>query len=216
MKDTRTKLLKTAARLFARKGYNGVSVRQIIQAAGTNISAINYHFGDKQGLYLHTIQYLLDQNRVELLKNVSLPTPEQIQTMSNAQLLQAVHNFCDYLLDMKFDHKHLLLDRITSYAELESSDKMMTILLSYATPLSDMLGKIFSKLTGLKEKTPQIILLIHTIFWQLNISECDQFVVMHILGRKELDTKLRNKIKDFVWNNILNTIKLYERGIQKA
>ena len=216
MKDTRTKLLQTAARLFARKGYNGVSVRQIVKAAGVNISAIHYHFGDKQGLYLHTIQYLLNKNRTELLKNVPLPQDEEINTMSRAQLLEALHRFADRLLDMKFDHKHLQLERITTYAELESSDKMLTILLSYATPLSDMLGKIISKLTGLKEKTPQIILLIHTLFWQLNISECDQFVIAHILGKKELDTALRGKIKDFIWNNILNTIQVYEKGIQKA
>jgi len=216
MKDTRTKLLQTAARLFSRKGYNGVSVRQIIKAAGVNISAINYHFGDKQGLYLQTIQYLLDKNRSELLKNVSLPEAAQIKQMSDEQLLDVLHRFSDYLLDMKFARKHLLLDRITSYAELESSDKMLTILLSYTTPLSDMIGKIIAKLTGWKEKTPQMILLIHAIFWQLNISECDQFVVLHVLGRKELDDNLRTKIKNFIWNNILHTINLYKKGIQKA
>lgn len=216
MQDTRTKLLKTAARLFSRKGYNGVSVRQIIKAAGVNISAINYHFGDKQTLYLATVQYLLDKNRDELFRFVSSPENLQTEKMTRAQLLQHLRKVVEHILDMKFAHKHIELERITTYAELESSGEMLKILLSYATPISDMMGKLISKLTGLKEKTPQMILLIHTIFWQLNISECDQFVVMHVLGRKELDEKLRSKIKDFIWNNILNTIKLYERGIQKA
>ena len=45
MKDTRTKLLKTSARIFARKGYSGTSVRDIVNVAHVNVSAIAYHFG---------------------------------------------------------------------------------------------------------------------------------------------------------------------------
>ena len=44
MKDSRTKLIKTAARLFAQKGFSGTSVRQISSAAQTNVAAVNYPF----------------------------------------------------------------------------------------------------------------------------------------------------------------------------
>jgi len=47
---TRARLVRTAGRLFARKGIDAVPVREITDAAGVNTAAIHYHFGSKQGL----------------------------------------------------------------------------------------------------------------------------------------------------------------------
>jgi len=48
---TRTRLLETAVRLFAEKGFEGTSVRAITAEAGCNLAAVNYHFGGKDQLY---------------------------------------------------------------------------------------------------------------------------------------------------------------------
>ena len=47
----RARLLNEAVRLFAEQGFARTSTRTIAQAAGVNISAISYYFGDKEGLY---------------------------------------------------------------------------------------------------------------------------------------------------------------------
>jgi AcrR family transcriptional regulator len=47
----RTRLVAEASRIFAEKGYAGASTREICLAAGLNVAAIHYHFGDKDGLY---------------------------------------------------------------------------------------------------------------------------------------------------------------------
>lgn len=52
--EARTRLLHAALRLFADKGFAKTSTRQIAQAAGVNIAAISYYFGDKTGLYKAT------------------------------------------------------------------------------------------------------------------------------------------------------------------
>lgn len=49
--DARQRLLEAALALFAEQGYSGTSTRAIAQSAGTNLAAIRYYFGDKQGLY---------------------------------------------------------------------------------------------------------------------------------------------------------------------
>lgn len=49
--DCRTILIEAATPLFAEKGFNGVSVREIAGIAGVNISMISYYFGSKEGLY---------------------------------------------------------------------------------------------------------------------------------------------------------------------
>ena len=49
--ESRERLLHTALRLFAEKGFEKTSTREIAAAAGANIGAISYYFGDKAGLY---------------------------------------------------------------------------------------------------------------------------------------------------------------------
>jgi AcrR family transcriptional regulator len=50
-KKTRAKLIEAAGQLFAEKGFNGVTVRDIAQKADTHLSALNYHFRTKEALY---------------------------------------------------------------------------------------------------------------------------------------------------------------------
>jgi AcrR family transcriptional regulator len=49
--DARSRLILSALRLFAEKGFEAATTREICEAAGANISAIRYYFGDKAGLY---------------------------------------------------------------------------------------------------------------------------------------------------------------------
>ncbi|WP_426192887.1 CerR family C-terminal domain-containing protein [Massilia sp. DWR3-1-1] len=54
--QSRQRLLITAMRLFAAQGFATTSTREIALAAGTNIAAISYYFGDKAGLYRATFR----------------------------------------------------------------------------------------------------------------------------------------------------------------
>jgi AcrR family transcriptional regulator len=47
---TRDRILRTAERLFAERGFNGVSVRELAAAAQVNVASIGYHFDSKEGL----------------------------------------------------------------------------------------------------------------------------------------------------------------------
>jgi AcrR family transcriptional regulator len=52
---TKTRLLEAAGEEFAEKGFEGATVRAICDRAGTNLAAVNYHFGDKEQLYEQTV-----------------------------------------------------------------------------------------------------------------------------------------------------------------
>jgi AcrR family transcriptional regulator len=54
--DTRRRILETALDLFAAQGYEGASTRQIAEGAGVNLPAIQYYFGNKEGLYRAIIE----------------------------------------------------------------------------------------------------------------------------------------------------------------
>ncbi len=59
--DTRTALLESGRKLFLVHGFEGVSIRQITKAAGTNVAAINYHFNGKINLFREVLGQGLDQ-----------------------------------------------------------------------------------------------------------------------------------------------------------
>jgi TetR/AcrR family transcriptional regulator, regulator of cefoperazone and chloramphenicol sensitivity len=57
--DTRTRLLKAAAEVFADRGYENATIRQICTRAEANVALVNYHFGDKLELYTEVLRFSL-------------------------------------------------------------------------------------------------------------------------------------------------------------
>ncbi len=47
----RARLLRAGLRLFSQQGFAATTTRELAQAAGVNVAAISYYFGDKAGLY---------------------------------------------------------------------------------------------------------------------------------------------------------------------
>jgi len=55
--NTRQRLLEAAGEVFAEQGFRNATVRGIVRRADANLNAVNYYFGDKQGLYQAAIEY---------------------------------------------------------------------------------------------------------------------------------------------------------------
>lgn len=56
--DTRQRILDAAEEIFAERGQDGATVRDILKKAGVgNAAAVNYYFGDKDRLYHEAVKY---------------------------------------------------------------------------------------------------------------------------------------------------------------
>jgi AcrR family transcriptional regulator len=77
---TREKLLDVAGRIFADRGYRAATIREICVAAGANVAAVNYHFGDKLGLYTAVVQHSAHAAELEAVRHAldQLAPPEAI------------------------------------------------------------------------------------------------------------------------------------------
>ena len=91
---SRERILDEAEALFANGGYHAVSVREITKTAECNLAAVNYHFGNKQNLYLEVFRsrWLPRANRVHRnfrnsLKGNGNPSPDAVvQSLAQAFL----------------------------------------------------------------------------------------------------------------------------------
>jgi AcrR family transcriptional regulator len=77
---TREKLINAAGRIFADRGYRATTIREICDAAGENVAAVSYHFGDKLGLYTEVVHQSVHAAGIEAIKSAlnQHSSPEEI------------------------------------------------------------------------------------------------------------------------------------------
>lgn len=85
--ETRTRLRREAERLFARRGVYQATLREITEAAGQrNVSALNYHFGSRDGI----VQAILEHHGDPLDEARGRHLVEPVEEMPTADLVTAL------------------------------------------------------------------------------------------------------------------------------
>jgi AcrR family transcriptional regulator len=91
-RPTDDRLLDVAIDQFGRKGLEGASTRAIAAAAGTAMSAITYHYGGKEGLYVATARHIAAQIRgrfTAVMANAPHPTDLEPEAATEQVLVLA-------------------------------------------------------------------------------------------------------------------------------
>ena len=95
---TRERILNVTERLFARHGFNGVSMRELAAGAKVPLALVSYHFGPKKALYraVFARRYgRLTEQRLSRLGRVDL---DRADAGTIAEIIEA---FVDPILDLK-------------------------------------------------------------------------------------------------------------------
>jgi AcrR family transcriptional regulator len=83
MDDTKQRLINAAGEMFAEKGYEAASIRDICQRAEANLAAVNYHFGEKRQLYVAAVRH------AQCCRQEDVPFPEWPEDMPAVDRLRA-------------------------------------------------------------------------------------------------------------------------------
>src|SRR4051794_14189469 len=102
---TAIRLLDAAGEEFAEKGFDGATIRSICSRAGANLAAVNYHFGDKESLYLHAV---IEAHRCGMASDGETALD---RLPIEAQLRGFIHHFLSNVLSIESDgwHHRLML-----------------------------------------------------------------------------------------------------------
>ncbi len=158
------RLLDAAERLFAQKGFDATSVRDITNHAGCNVAAVNYHFHSKQNLYNEVFL-----RRITAMRAVRLAAIENVmsQTTPSPTLTDLIRSFSNAFLEP-------LLDKTTGQTFLklvvrEMNDPRLpkdVFVKEMVTPTLTSLGKALTTLCPHLDQK-QIYLSIISILGQL-------------------------------------------------
>lgn len=98
MTDSKRKILSSAEKLFASKGYDGVSVLEIAMKAGISKSLIFHHFKNKQNIFLAVLKTRLETIEAQLREVVEDESKDAVRKFSD---------FIDTYVDLLVKHSPL-------------------------------------------------------------------------------------------------------------
>lgn len=192
--DSRERLLDEAEMLFAQKGFEGVSVREITRAAHCNLAAVNYYFGNKENLYL------------EVFRNRWMPRARRIQESFRQSLKGEGHQSLNHIIqclalaflkgplseaERKCHHQLMAREMAQPTAALEMLAEQ--IMRPFFRELTDMIRPLIPE--GIQEE--ELMLSAMGIFAMILYFGFGRVAVTRLLGC-EYDETLRKRLSSYI------------------
>lgn len=95
MTDKKAHILNVAMQLFAEKGFEGSSIRDLAARAEVNVAMVNYYFGSKEKLFESMVAHKASYTRGvldEIVKNQQLSYIEKIDAIIDTYIDRLFHN----------------------------------------------------------------------------------------------------------------------------
>lgn len=92
--STEEKIIKSAAKIFTEKGYDGARTREIAEDAGINLALLNYYFRSKEKLFS-----VVMTQKMEILFGNILPIISDKKTFLEEKIEKATSVYLDMLLE---------------------------------------------------------------------------------------------------------------------
>ena len=133
LSETRLRLIEAASGIFIERGFKDAKIRDIVERAKTNLAAVNYHFGGKEGLYAAVIQH-----------NAALAIQDMSPAVSEAhapeeQLRLYVRIFLKRLLE---DNIQSRMSKLIAHEVVEPTAAFDLVVEQFAVPLHKTLNGI--------------------------------------------------------------------------
>lgn len=138
---TRAALLRAAGAVFAEHGYREATVRDICERAGANVAAVNYHFGDKEELYVQVLRHAMAEATARHPFEGGLPS----DAPAVDRLRAFVTNFLGRILD---GDDYSWFGRLMAREMIEPTRGLDTLLEERIRPMAAQLRGIIGELAG--------------------------------------------------------------------
>jgi AcrR family transcriptional regulator len=148
--ETRERLLRAGEKLFADRGFKRVTVREISHGARANVAAVNYHFGNKLGLYREVMQVAIDALRAttEAAKLAAEGCPPE------ERLRRFVHVYVRRLLATTPDD---WIHRLINHEVVDPTPAIEAFIEQGVRPRLDYLAQVVSEIVGCPPSDARVV-----------------------------------------------------------
>jgi AcrR family transcriptional regulator len=143
---TKERLLAAASRLFAERGFQATSVREIAERAGTNVASGNYHYGSKKALYLEVLREQFRNIQNELQRRGASRPRTELSTLSREELIQVFRSRVEAMLELTLGPPPSLHATLMHREMCDPSEALPVIAAEFMTPMTAEMGQIISRL----------------------------------------------------------------------
>jgi AcrR family transcriptional regulator len=184
---TRERLLNAAGEVFADRGFRDSTVREICGAAGVNIAAVNYHFGDKVSLYREVIKFAgcaaLEKYPASAGLDPSLPAADRLRAF--------VRNYLDRLLDEGRPAWH---GRLIAREMVEPTPVLDELVEGFVRPQYERVRDIVTELLGPAATDERVRLCVTSVVGQCLFFKNCRPVLERLLPAHRYDSETRGKL----------------------
>ena len=175
--DTKRRLLEAAGQVFAEKGRDHATVRDILKRAGMkNIAAVNYYFENKEKLYEAVLRHAFKNGLDELPRPAWLPEAPAEDKLR--WLVRAIA--CHMLKDRDEWHMHLLMRELSSPSEAGRA-----LVRDFIRPIYEALWLILRELLGPDMSEEKMHLIGFSIIGQIFYQRVGRSVLPLVVGEAE-------------------------------
>lgn len=147
--ETRHRLLSAAAELFAEHGFSHVTIRQICQAAQTNVAAVNYHFRDKLGLYKEVVQMVADAIHRQKVDVMDVAEPQPPEERLRTYIRLTLHHLLD-------PHEESWMEKLVARETIDPTPAIDLIIEKGIRPTVERNGRMMAELLGVPLSDPRV------------------------------------------------------------
>ncbi|MEN9522202.1 MAG: hypothetical protein RL065_579 [Bacteroidota bacterium] len=193
-------ILECAKKLFAQKGYDGVSTRLLANESGTNLAMISYYFGSKEDMYKEILNKNLIHLRtdIEELKNPKLNPCEKLNLIVDLY----VERFFTNTNMVQIVFKEISSNKREGLSRFVSAKMMDNFSLIESIIEDGFKKKLFKK--------TDIPLFIMTIFGTMMIYINGNYASFEMVGAKDtkeyLNTEHKERMKTYMRSLIKNQL----------
>ena len=187
--DTRAKLLDAAGEVFAANGFQAATVREICGRAGTNLAAVNYHFGDKERLYVEAVKHAQCSGEEESFPQWPADTPPPVK------LREYIHRMLAGFLDHRRPVWHA---RLMAREMADPTEACVALVDSYIRPSYELLNRILAELLPPETSAADRHLIAFSIVGQCVHFKIHRPIAVHLVGEEEYATYDVARLADHV------------------
>src|SRR5262245_9346886 len=147
-RETRERLLESATRLFAERGFAKVTVREICKAARANVAAVNYHFGGKTGLYEEIVQ--------SAIRTMHGTTQEIQKTGEGRPAEEQLRIFVRVFLTRVIQARDGWIHRFMAHELTDPTPALDLVIKQVIKPRMAYLGAVIAELLGCRPSDPRV------------------------------------------------------------